>query len=159
MNPVVRSFAMPITRRRGLPECAILGKESRQSRCCRKSNRSAKGDANEYSITERKSRSTAFTPYNWRLTGITKCLESDWRPNLEKKGYPAIATASSAISASLGYQDGEKIKRLTLIDLIERIPRSVDVPVTADIETGYAEIFVGTGSDSAASDRIWCGRC
>ncbi len=70
-------------------------------------------------------------------------LPNVWNPIgariLEKKGYPAIATASAAISASLGYQDGEKIKRSTVIDIIERIARSVDVPVTADIETGYGE--------------------
>jgi AhpD family alkylhydroperoxidase len=70
-------------------------------------------------------------------------LPNVWNPIgariLEKKGYPAVATASAAISASLGYQDGERIKRATVIDLIERIARSVDVPVTADIETGYGE--------------------
>jgi 2-methylisocitrate lyase-like PEP mutase family enzyme len=70
-------------------------------------------------------------------------LPNVWNPLgariLEKKGYPAVATASAAISASLGYQDGEKIKRATAIDLIERIARSVDIPVTADIETGYGE--------------------
>lgn len=70
-------------------------------------------------------------------------LPNVWNPIgariLEKKGYPAVATASAAISASLGYQDGEKIKKSTLIDLIERIAHSVDVPVTADIETGYGE--------------------
>jgi 2-methylisocitrate lyase-like PEP mutase family enzyme len=58
---------------------------------------------------------------------------------LAKKGYPAIATASAAVSASLGYQDGEMINRSTLIDLLRRIARSVDVPVTADIERGYAD--------------------
>jgi len=70
-------------------------------------------------------------------------LPNVWNPIgariLEKKGFPAVATGSAAISASLGYQDGEKIKRSTAIDLIGRIARSVDVPVTADIETGYAE--------------------
>ncbi len=70
-------------------------------------------------------------------------LPNVWNPIgariLEKKGFPAVATASAAISASLGYQDGEKIKRSTAIDLIGRIARRVDVPVTADIETGYAE--------------------
>ncbi len=70
-------------------------------------------------------------------------LPNVWNPLsariLEKKGYPAVATASAAISASLGYQDGEKIKRATVIDLTERIARSVDVPVTADIETGYGD--------------------
>jgi 2-methylisocitrate lyase-like PEP mutase family enzyme len=70
-------------------------------------------------------------------------LPNVWNPIgsqiLEKKGYPAVATASAAISASLGYQDGEKIKRSTLIDIIERIARSAEVPVTADIEAGYGE--------------------
>jgi 2-methylisocitrate lyase-like PEP mutase family enzyme len=68
-------------------------------------------------------------------------LPNVWNPVgariLQAQGYPAIATASAAISASLGYQDGEKIKRSTLIDLIRRIADSVDVPVTADIEAGY----------------------
>jgi len=58
---------------------------------------------------------------------------------LEKKGYPAIATASAAQSASLGYQDGEKIRRATVIDLIARVARSVNIPVTADIEMGYGK--------------------
>lgn len=58
---------------------------------------------------------------------------------LEKKGCPAVATSSAAIAAFLGYQDGEKIKKSTALDIIERIVRSVDVPVTADIETGYGK--------------------
>jgi 2-methylisocitrate lyase-like PEP mutase family enzyme len=58
---------------------------------------------------------------------------------LEKKGYHAVATASAAMSASLGYQDGEKIRRSTAIDLIARVARSVAIPVTADIEMGYGK--------------------
>jgi 2-methylisocitrate lyase-like PEP mutase family enzyme len=58
---------------------------------------------------------------------------------LEAKRYPAIATASAAISTSLGFRDGERIQRATLIEMIGRIARSVDVPVTADIESGYAK--------------------
>ncbi len=70
-------------------------------------------------------------------------LPNVWNPIgariLVAKGYPAVATASAALSASLGYEDGEKIRRATLIEFLERIARSVDVPVTADIETGYGE--------------------
>jgi 2-methylisocitrate lyase-like PEP mutase family enzyme len=70
-------------------------------------------------------------------------LPNIWNPIgariLAAKGYPAVATASAAVSASLGYDDGEKIKRSTLIDLLRRIVRSVAVPVTADIEGGYGE--------------------
>ena len=57
---------------------------------------------------------------------------------LEAKDFPAVATASAAISASLGYKDGEKIKFETHLEIIKRIVESVDVPITADIESGYA---------------------
>jgi 2-methylisocitrate lyase-like PEP mutase family enzyme len=69
-------------------------------------------------------------------------LPNIWNPIgariLEAKGFPAAATASAAVSASLGYEDGEKIKLSTLIDIITRIADSVSIPVTADIESGYA---------------------
>jgi 2-methylisocitrate lyase-like PEP mutase family enzyme len=69
-------------------------------------------------------------------------LPNIWNPItariLEAKGFPAAATASAAISSSLGYQDGEKIKLSTHLEIIKRIVESVDIPVTADIESGYA---------------------
>ncbi len=64
---------------------------------------------------------------------------------LESQGYPAVATASAAISASLGYEDGEQIRRSTLIETLSRIARSVDVPVTADIESGYGKTLTTLG--------------
>jgi 2-methylisocitrate lyase-like PEP mutase family enzyme len=74
--------------------------------------------------------------------GSLLILPNVWDPIgariLQAKGYPAVATASAAISASLGFMDGERIKRATLIEMVARIARSVDVPVTADIEAGYA---------------------
>ncbi len=86
-------------------------------------------------------------------SGKLLILPNVWSPLgariLEARGYPAIATASAAVSASLGYQDGEHIRRSTLIDIIGRIARSVDVPVTADIEAGYGK----TGSDVAETVR------
>ena len=69
-------------------------------------------------------------------------LPNIWNPIgariLEAKGFPAAATASAAISSSLDYRDGEKIKLSTHLDIIERIVKSVEIPVTADIESGYA---------------------
>ena len=69
-------------------------------------------------------------------------LPNIWNPItariLEAKGFPAVATASAAISSSLGYRDGEKIKLSTHLDIIERIVKSVNIPVSADIESGYA---------------------
>jgi 2-methylisocitrate lyase-like PEP mutase family enzyme len=58
---------------------------------------------------------------------------------LEAEGFPAAATASAAISSSLGYQDEEKIKLSTHLEIIRRIVKSVNIPVSADIEGGYAE--------------------
>lgn len=70
-------------------------------------------------------------------------LPNIWNPIgariLAAKDFPAVATASEAVSASLGYEDGEKIKRSTLMDIITRIARSVDIPVTVDIEKGFGE--------------------
>ena len=70
-------------------------------------------------------------------------LPNIWNPIgariLAAKDFPAVATASEAVSASLGYEDGERIKRSTLMDIITRIARSVDIPVTADIENGFGE--------------------
>lgn len=57
---------------------------------------------------------------------------------LEKTGFPAIATASAAIAESLGYADGENIRFETMLEILSRISKSVSVPVTADIEAGYA---------------------
>ncbi len=69
-------------------------------------------------------------------------LPNIWNPIgariLEAKGFPAAATASAAISSSLGYMDGEKIKFSTHLDIIKRIVDSIKIPVTADIESGYA---------------------
>jgi len=57
-------------------------------------------------------------------SGKLLILPNIWDPIgariLEAKGYPAVATASAAVSASLGYEDGEQIKRSTLGDRINR---------------------------------------
>ncbi|MES2418372.1 MAG: isocitrate lyase/phosphoenolpyruvate mutase family protein [Bacteroidota bacterium] len=57
---------------------------------------------------------------------------------LESIGYQAIATASAAIAFTNGYHDGEKIPFADLLFILKRIAGRVNVPVTADIESGYA---------------------
>lgn len=56
---------------------------------------------------------------------------------LEELGYPAIATASAGISASLGFEDDEEIGRELMLATVKRIASAVEVPVTADLEAGY----------------------
>jgi len=58
---------------------------------------------------------------------------------LEDRGYPAIATASAAIAESLGFADGENLRLETMLDVLWRISKAVNVPVTADIEAGYSD--------------------
>ena len=54
-------------------------------------------------------------------------------------GSPAIATASWSIAAAHGYADGEQIPLELMLAAIERIVEAVEVPVTADIESGFGE--------------------
>ncbi|MCZ8522489.1 MULTISPECIES: isocitrate lyase/PEP mutase family protein [Paenibacillus] len=56
---------------------------------------------------------------------------------LEKAGFKAIGTTSWGIAASLGYADGEAIGFDQQLSVIQRIVDHVQIPVTADIETGY----------------------
>jgi len=51
-------------------------------------------------------------------------------------GFAALATSSSALAATLGYRDGATPAD-EMFDAIARIASSVDVPVTADVESGY----------------------
>jgi 2-methylisocitrate lyase-like PEP mutase family enzyme len=52
-------------------------------------------------------------------------------------GFPAVATTSGGVAASLGWADGERTPVDQMFAAVARIARSVDVPVTADIEGGY----------------------
>jgi 2-methylisocitrate lyase-like PEP mutase family enzyme len=54
-------------------------------------------------------------------------------------GFPAVATTSGGVAWALGYADGEVAPWEEVVDATRRIVRSVNVPVTADIETGYGD--------------------
>jgi 2-methylisocitrate lyase-like PEP mutase family enzyme len=54
-------------------------------------------------------------------------------------GCGSIATTSSGVAATLGYADGELIPPDLMLGAVERIARAVDVPVTADLESGYGD--------------------
>lgn len=54
----------------------------------------------------------------------------------EAAGFPALATPSAGIAASLGYEDGSTPAD-EMFAAVARIVRSVSVPVTADVEDGY----------------------
>ena len=66
---------------------------------------------------------------------------------VEAAGARAIATASWAVSASLGLPDGEGMGLADNLAVVGRIARAVAVPVTADLERGYG----ATPDDVAAA--------
>ncbi|MCX5448732.1 isocitrate lyase/phosphoenolpyruvate mutase family protein [Streptomyces libani] len=51
-------------------------------------------------------------------------------------GFPALATPSAGVAASLGYEDG-RTPADEMFAAIARITHAVDIPVSADVEAGY----------------------
>lgn len=70
-------------------------------------------------------------------------LGNIWNPQsakvYEKLGYKALATSSSAVAHSLGYEDGENMSFDEYLYIVERILKSVSIPLTVDLEGGYGK--------------------
>jgi 2-methylisocitrate lyase-like PEP mutase family enzyme len=56
---------------------------------------------------------------------------------VEAAGFPAVASSSAGVAYALGYADGQRIARDEMLDMVRRMARAVQVPVTADVESGY----------------------
>jgi len=56
----------------------------------------------------------------------------------ERNDFQAIGTTSAGIAATLGYPDGEKIPLELMLNSISNISKNTKLPVSADIEGGYA---------------------
>jgi 2-methylisocitrate lyase-like PEP mutase family enzyme len=54
-----------------------------------------------------------------------------------EEGFPVVATASAAVSDTLGYPDHHGAPAEEVFGAVGRIARAVDLPVTADLEAGY----------------------
>ncbi len=66
---------------------------------------------------------------------------------IQQAGAKAVATSSAACAWSIGRADGGGMSRDEAIGAVRRVVSAVDVPVTADIETGY-------GDDAALAETI-----
>ncbi len=69
---------------------------------------------------------------------------------IEATGAPAVATTSAGVAWSLGVPDGNVLSRSGAVELISRVARAVRVPVTADVEGGFAADAAGVGETIAA---------
>lgn len=67
----------------------------------------------------------------------------------ENSGYKALATSSSAIAMSLGYEDGEQMSFEEYFYIIKRIKECISIPLSVDLEGGY-----GSSSEIIASNIL-----
>lgn len=58
---------------------------------------------------------------------------------LESRGFGAVATPSAGIAEQLGVKDGENVPFDVLLFILKQIVDATDLPVTADVERGYAD--------------------
>jgi 2-methylisocitrate lyase-like PEP mutase family enzyme len=61
----------------------------------------------------------------------------------ELEGFKAIGTTSAGISATLGYADGQRMTLDENLAVVRRIAGQVQIPVSADLEAGYATSVEG----------------
>ena len=83
----------------------------------------------------------------------------------EVAGFAAIGSTSAGVANSLGYPDGNRTSRDEMLEVVARIVRAVEAPVTADVESGYgdpvatAKAVAGVGAvgmnlEDAIGDRL-----
>src|SRR5574341_388717 len=61
----------------------------------------------------------------------------------ELEGFKAIGTTSAGIAAMLGYADGQNMSLAENMEVVQRIVNNTSLPVSADIEAGYATSIEG----------------
>jgi 2-methylisocitrate lyase-like PEP mutase family enzyme len=94
-------------------------------------------------VADSKQQEKAKKFYNLHHSGKLLILPNIWdclgANLLESLKYPAIATASASVAFTNGYDDGQKISFNTVLDILKKITGGVSLPVSADIESGFAE--------------------
>lgn len=71
-------------------------------------------------------------------------------------GFPAVATSSAAVALSLGSGDHEQMGADVAFDAVARIVGAVDLPVTADIESGYGLSPVEVAARLVRAGAVGC---
>ncbi|MGW1753010.1 isocitrate lyase/PEP mutase family protein [Streptomyces mirabilis] len=64
---------------------------------------------------------------------------------VEEAGAAAVATTSAGLAWDLGTADGDRLDRDRALGAVARVAAAVRVPVSADIESGYAKGAAGVG--------------
>lgn len=91
-------------------------------------------------MSTQRDKADAFT--NLHVKGSPLIVFNVWdvgsARTIEEAGAKAIATSSWAVAAANGFGDGEKMPFELAIANFERIVKSVSLPVSIDLEGGYA---------------------
>jgi 2-methylisocitrate lyase-like PEP mutase family enzyme len=72
----------------------------------------------------------------------------------EKLNFQAIGTSSAAIAHSLGYEDGEQMPFSDLLFIVERIIKSVPLPLSVDIEFGYGNTATEIAKNKITLEKL-----
>ena len=88
-----------------------------------------KGNFTEKIIMLKNTSSPLLLCNVWDVTSAKKA---------EQLGYECIGTSSGAIANMLGYPDGEYMSFQELRYMVERIIKSVHIPLSVDLEAGYS---------------------
>jgi 2-methylisocitrate lyase-like PEP mutase family enzyme len=72
----------------------------------------------------------------------------------EKLNFQAIGTSSAAIAHSLGYEDGEQMPFSDLLFIVERISRSIVLPLSVDMEFGYGNTITEIADNIIALEKL-----
>lgn len=65
----------------------------------------------------------------------------------EDSGFPAVGTTSFGIARAHGFRDGENAAMDVTLAMVARIAAALDVPLTVDLEAGYADTPEGVAEN------------
>ena len=72
----------------------------------------------------------------------------------EKLNFQAIGTSSAAIAHSLGYEDGEQMPFSDLLFIVDKISKSVTLPLSVDIEFGYGNTATEIANNIISLEKL-----
>ncbi|GAB2596257.1 isocitrate lyase/PEP mutase family protein [Pseudactinotalea suaedae] len=70
---------------------------------------------------------------------LVNCWDVGSAVAVARSGAAAVATSSWAVAAAAGAEDGEQLDLASVLDLARRLVAAVEVPVSIDLERGYAD--------------------
>jgi 2-methylisocitrate lyase-like PEP mutase family enzyme len=93
-------------------------------------------------MTDQHERALAFRALHDRDAPVLRLLNA-WDAGSAKvlvaAGAPALGTTSAGVAFALGLPDGERLTRGAMLAAVSAITDAVAVPVSADLEAGYAD--------------------